>query len=71
MQVQASLVENDDVVEALAANRTDDAFHVGLRQREESPKLLKRWSARRDSNLRNQLGKLALGHRKGHDTAIH
>ena len=27
--VQGSLVENDDVVEALATNRPDDAFHVG------------------------------------------
>jgi hypothetical protein len=27
--VQGSLVENDHVVEALAANRADDAFHVG------------------------------------------
>ena len=29
MPVQRGLVENDRVVEALAANRTDDAFHVG------------------------------------------
>src|SRR5260370_35885701 len=29
VQVQRSLVENDHVVEALAANRTDDAFHGG------------------------------------------
>ena len=28
MPVQGSLIENDHVVEALAANRTDDAFHV-------------------------------------------
>ena len=29
LPVQASLVENDHVVEALAANPTDNAFHVG------------------------------------------
>ena len=29
MPVQRSLVENDHVVEALAANRADHAFHVG------------------------------------------
>ena len=29
MPVQGGLVENDYVVEALAAHRTDDAFHVG------------------------------------------
>ena len=40
--VQCSLVENDDVVEALAANRADDAFHVGT---------LPRRSRRRQTSL--------------------
>ena len=49
MPTQGSLVENDHVIEALAANRPDDAFHVSaLPRRSWRPKYL----------LRSQIGHL-------------